>query len=131
VLESGVLMTIGSKWLLPIRPSLFDALAAIVENVEYFPGGQKSTALQLVKGKTERGREILSNVITGSVAEAVRALDQTGSLEVGKEANFIAVDLKLSKGDSSGAKVLKTSFEGRVVYKCNLSGNWSKKSLDQ
>ncbi|KAJ5906766.1 amidohydrolase-like protein 3 [Penicillium subrubescens] len=116
VLETGAHMTIGSDWLLPETPSLFDALAAIVEKVEIWPGGRKSSALESGKSKKERGGEILCRVITLSGAEAVGAQDQTGSLEVGKRANFIAVDRDLSKGNFSGATVLKTWFEGRLVY---------------
>lgn len=116
VLETGAHMTIGSDWLLPETPSLFDALAAIVEKVEVWPGGRKSSALESGKSKKERGGEILCRVITLSGAEAVGAQDQTGSLEIGKRANFIAVDRDLSKGNFSGATVLKTWFEGHLVY---------------
>lgn len=116
VLETGAHMTIGSDWLLPETPSLFDALAAIVEKVEVWPGGRKSSALKSGKSKKERGGEILCRVITLSGAEAVGAQDRTGSLEVGKRANFIAVDRDLSKGNFSGAIVLETWFEGRLVY---------------
>ncbi|KAJ6187809.1 amidohydrolase-like protein 3 [Penicillium mononematosum] len=118
VLETGAHMTIGSDWLLPDTPSLFDALAAIVEKVKIWPGGRKSSALELGKSEKERGGEILCRVITLSGAEAVGAQGRTGSLEVGKKANFIAIDRDLSKGNFSGATVLKTWFEGRLVYDC-------------
>jgi predicted amidohydrolase YtcJ len=131
VLAAGALMTIGSDWLLPTNPSLFDALAAIVEKVEFFPGGQQSTALSQGKSKKERGGEILCQVITRSGAEAVGALAQIGSLEVGKQANFIAVDRDLSKGEFSGATVLKTWFEGRMVYDSDPAGNGSLMSVDK
>jgi predicted amidohydrolase YtcJ len=74
--------------------------------------------LELGKSEKERGGEILCRVITLSGAEAVEAQGRTGSLEVGKNANFIAVDRDLSKGNFSGATVLKTWFEGRLVYDC-------------
>ncbi|KAJ5814176.1 amidohydrolase-like protein 3, partial [Penicillium pulvis] len=114
ILESGAHMTIGSDWLLPANPSLFDALAAIVETVKFHPGGKNSTSILQGKNGKEQGGEILCRVITLSGAEAVGAQDRVGSLEVGKTANFIAVDRDLSKGEFSGAKVLKTWFEGRM-----------------
>ena len=116
VLQSGAQMSIGSDWLLPENPSLFDALAAIVENLEYHPGGRPSTALSEGKSKRQRGGEILCQVITLSGAQAVGSQYWTGSLEVGKKASFIAVDRDLSQGEFAGAKILRTWFEGRMVY---------------
>lgn len=103
-------------------------LAAIVEKVEVWPGGRKSSALEFSQTKKERGGEILCRVITLSGAEAVGAQDRTGSLEVGKRANFIAVDRDLSKGHFSGAVVLKTWFEGQLVYDCKDYGSGAKVS---
>ncbi|KAJ5094141.1 amidohydrolase-like protein 3 [Penicillium angulare] len=122
ILQSGAQMTIGSDWLLPETPSLFDALAAIVEKVEFFPGGRRSTALAEGRSRKERGGEILCRVISLGGAEAVGAETRSGSLEVGKVANFIALDRDLSKGEFSGATVLKTWFEGRIVYDSNFGG---------
>lgn len=122
VLQSGAQMTIGSDWLLPETPNLFEALAAIVEKVEFFPGGRRSTALAEGKSRKERGGEILCRVITLGGAEAVGAETRVGSLEVGKVANFIALDRDLSKGEFSGATVLKTWFEGRIVHNSNSGG---------
>ena len=116
ILETGAHMSIGSDWFLPENPSLFDALSAIVDKIEYHPGGRPSAALSEGKSKRERGGEILCQVITRSGAEAVGAQHRTGSLEVGKTANFIAVDRDLSRGEFAGATVLKTWFEGRMVH---------------
>ena len=115
VLASGALMTIGSDWMLPETPSLFDALAAIVERVRYKPGG-RCRRLALGETAMQRGGEILCRVLTLSGAEAVGAHHRTGSLEVGKVANFIVVDRDLSQGNFKGANVLETWFEGRKVY---------------
>ncbi|PYH90690.1 amidohydrolase-like protein 3 [Aspergillus ellipticus CBS 707.79] len=115
VLASGALMTIGSDWMLPENPSLFDALAAIVERIRYYPGGK---VRRLAMGETakQRGGEILCCVLTLSGAEAVGMQHRTGSLEVGKMANFIVVDRDLSQGEFEGATVLETWFEGRKVF---------------
>lgn len=116
VLRTGAHMSIGSDWLLPENPGLFDPLGAVVEDIEYYPGGRPSTPLSEGKSKKQRGGEILCEVITRSGAEAVGAQHQTGSLEVGKKANFIMVDRDLSQGEFTGAKVLRTWFEGRIVH---------------
>ncbi|RAK95810.1 amidohydrolase [Aspergillus ibericus CBS 121593] len=115
VLATGALMTIGSDWMLPETPSLFDALAAIVKRVRYLPGG-KSRRLAVGETAMQRGGEILCRVLTLSGAEAVGAQHRTGSLEVGKKANFILVDRDLSQGEFQGATVLETWFEGRRVF---------------
>lgn len=116
ILQSGAHMSIGSDWLLPENPGLFEALSAIVDKLEYHPGGRTSAALSEGKSKKQRGGEILCEVITRSGAEAVGSQHWTGSLEVGKKANFIMVDRDLSQGEFAGARVLKTWFEGRMVH---------------
>ncbi|KAF9889312.1 hypothetical protein FE257_007421 [Aspergillus nanangensis] len=120
VLSSGAHMTIGSDWMLPTTPSLFESLAAIVDQVEYLPGGEH---VDLVGGKTvrQRGGEILCRVLTMSGAEAVGAQHRVGSLEVGKKATFIAVDRDLSQGEFDGATVVQTWFEGRMVFELPAS----------
>jgi predicted amidohydrolase YtcJ len=55
-------------------------------------------------------------MITLGGAEAVGRERMIGSIEVGKMANFIALDRDLSEGEFAGATVLKTWFEGRQVY---------------
>ncbi|KAF9888812.1 hypothetical protein FE257_008181 [Aspergillus nanangensis] len=69
-----------------------------------FPRG-KFVPLKEGQTKRQRGGEILCRVIILSGAEAVGAQRRTGSIEVGKMANFIAVDRDLGQGE------LKTWFE--------------------
>ncbi|KAF4339531.1 hypothetical protein FBEOM_6557 [Fusarium beomiforme] len=104
--DAGVHVTVGSDWFLPEAPDLFPALSAVVDKF----GTQE--------GKTakEVGGERICRIITLAGAEAVGKAAEMGSIEVGKKANFILVDRDLSRGEFSGAKVLKTWFEGRMVW---------------
>lgn len=112
VQDAGGSITIGSDWFLPKNPSLFHSLAAIVDKF-----GEK-------EGRTakETSGEVLCRVITLGGAEAVNQANQTGSIEVGKKANFIAVDRDLSRGEFEGAVVLKTWFEGKLVWSSQPDG---------
>ncbi|KAG5747191.1 hypothetical protein H9Q69_011210 [Fusarium xylarioides] len=104
--DTGVHVTVGSDWFLTDTPDLFPALSAIVERF----GTQE--------GKTakEVGGAKICRIITLAGAEAVGKASEMGSIETGKKANFIAVDRDLSRGEFSGAKVLKTWFEGKLVW---------------
>lgn len=124
VQASGAKVTIGSDWILTPNPGLFDALAHIVEKVHSPAGGQKIKDIEK-KSKKEVGGEIITRIITLGGAEAVGADKEVGSIEEGKKANFIAVDRDLSKGEFHGATVLKTWFEGRVVYNSSADGQES------
>jgi len=55
-------------------------------------------------------------MLTHAGAEPVGREDELGSIEVGKQANFIAVSRNMSEGHFEGAQVLKTWFEGGLVY---------------
>jgi predicted amidohydrolase YtcJ len=104
-------MTIGSDWILTPSPSLFDPLAHLVEKLEV-------PALPVHEGlsKKQVAAATLCRMITLGGAEAVGREGMQGSIEVGKMANFVAVDQDLSQGEFAGATVLKTWFEGRQVY---------------
>ena len=102
MIDAGAHVTIGSDWGVPEDPSPFPALALIVEKVG--------------NGNKVKGGEILCRMLTLSGAEAVGAEKKTGSIEVGKRADFIALDKDLSKGDFEGVKVLRTWFAGEVVW---------------
>ncbi|KAF9883790.1 hypothetical protein FE257_002774 [Aspergillus nanangensis] len=106
LMDAGVHVTVGSDWILPPTPDLFPALSAIVER--FGP--------QMGKTAKEVGGETICRMITLSGAEAVGKAMDTGSIEVGKKANFIAVDRDLSRGKFADARVLKTWFEGEVVW---------------
>jgi len=95
-------VTIGSDWGAGEEPDILPFLDGIVEVV----GG----------GDRQAGGEALCRMLTLAGAEAVGRDKDLGSIEVGKKANFIAIDRDLSKGGFDGASVLKTWFEGEVVY---------------
>jgi predicted amidohydrolase YtcJ len=101
-MERNAHITIGSDWGGTFDLPLFQYLDGVVERVG--------------DGFRERGGERLLRMITLAGAEAVGKGDQFGSIEVGKKANFIVVDKNLSKGEFAGAKVLKTWFEGELVF---------------
>ncbi|KAL2785904.1 amidohydrolase 3 [Aspergillus keveii] len=104
--DAGVHVTVGSDWILPPTPDIFPALSAIVERFGPETG----------RTAKEVGGEKICRIITLSGAEAVGKAMELGSIEVGKKANFIAVDRDLSRGEFADAKVLKTWFEGEVVW---------------
>jgi predicted amidohydrolase YtcJ len=104
--DAGVHVTVGSDWILPPTPDIFPALSAIVERFGPETG----------RTAKEVGGEKICRIITLSGAEAVGKAMDLGSIEVGKKANFIAVNRDLSRGEFPDAKVLKTWFEGEVVW---------------
>ncbi|KAI4651028.1 hypothetical protein J4E93_003387 [Alternaria ventricosa] len=111
ILATGARMTIGSDWILTPNPSLFDPLAHLVERLEV-----PETPAHEGLNKKQIAAVTLCRMITLGGAEAVGRSRMQGSIEVGKMANFIAVDQDLSQGEFAGATVLKTWFEGRQVY---------------
>ncbi|KAE8148729.1 amidohydrolase 3 [Aspergillus avenaceus] len=104
--NAGVHVTVGSDWIMPPTPEVFPALAAIVETLGTDPG----------RTAKETGGEKVCRMITLFGAEAVGREKESGSIEVGKKANFIAVDRDLSRGEFAEARVLKTWVEGKLMY---------------
>jgi predicted amidohydrolase YtcJ len=95
-------VTLGSDWGGGFDASVLQYVAPVVEKV----GG----------GSKELGGEMLCRIMTLAGAEAVGKQAEFGSIEVGKKANFISVSQNLAKGEFDGAKVLKTWFEGEMVW---------------
>jgi predicted amidohydrolase YtcJ len=106
MLDAGADMTIGSDWGAAPDPEVYSACAKIVETVG--------------RGSKEKGGELLCRMLTLAGAEAVGRGRETGSIEVGKKANFIVLDKDLSKGRFEGVKVLQTFFEGECVWDNDL-----------
>ena len=95
-------VTIGSDWGAGEEPDLLPCLEGIVEAVG--------------NGDRTLGGQRICRMLTLSGAEAVSREKELGSIEVGKKADFIAVNKDLSKGQFDGAHVLTTWFEGEIVY---------------
>lgn len=98
-------ITIGSDWGVPESPSVFPGIEGIVASVG--------------NGDCGEGARKLLRMITLSGAEAVGRERETGSIQVGKRANFIEIDRDLAAGEKgafSNARVMRTWFEGEVVF---------------
>ena len=102
MLKAGAHLTIGSDWGVPPYPDLLPHMTGIVHDVG--------------EGSEQMGGERLCRMLTLSGAEAVGKEKETGSIEVGKRANFIMVDKDLSVGEFEDANVLGTWFEGEMVW---------------
>lgn len=104
----GTHMTIGSDWIITENPNLFPALQGMLER------GSESVTL-----------ESALYMMTLAGAKAVGLDDRTGSLEVGKSADFIVLDRNLFEipvSEINQTAVLQTVFEGRTVYRSNVLG---------
>lgn len=102
MLDHEVLMTAGSDWVVTPSPNLFPGLQGMLQ-------------------RDEQSIDLISalRMLTINGAFAVGWQDRQGSLEAGKFANFIVLDRNLFEvpvSDIGETRVLKTIFEGRVVY---------------
>ena len=100
--DADASMTIGSDWGAGEEPDLLPCVARVVEKIG---NGDKTV-----------GGQRLCRWLTLSGAEAVGRGKELGSIEVGKKANFIAVDKNLAEGEFEGANVTTTWFEGEIVF---------------
>ncbi|MBT7950598.1 MAG: amidohydrolase [Gammaproteobacteria bacterium] len=100
--ENGVLMSIGTDWPVTDDPNIFPALQGLLDR------GYESLDLNT-------GLKMMT--INGAIALGWEK--EQGSIEVGKTANLIVLDRNLFEippAQIGGTNVLKTVFEGRVVY---------------
>ncbi|OAG37218.1 hypothetical protein AYO21_08517 [Fonsecaea monophora] len=107
MIKNGAHLTIGSDWAFQ-DPSLLPACALIADSV--------AAALPATEAVTITAAEAICKMLTVAGAIATGREDKTGTIEVGKKANFIMIDRDLSKGEFDGAQVLGTWFEGERVY---------------
>ena len=102
LLDSGVLMTVGTDWAVTPAPNIFPALEGMLDREE--------ESIDLVSA-------LRAMTINGAISLGWEKTN--GSIEAGKFANFIVLDRNLfdiPASDISETKVLKTIFEGKVVY---------------
>jgi predicted amidohydrolase YtcJ len=100
--ENGVMMTMGTDWPVTDDPNIFPALQGLLNRG--YESLDLDTALKMM-------------TINGAVSLGWEK--QQGSIEVGKLANLIVLDRMLfdiPQSSIGGTVVLKTIFEGRVVY---------------
>ncbi|KAF4447927.1 amidohydrolase 3 [Fusarium austroafricanum] len=113
MIKHGAHITIGSDYFNE-DPSPMEPCAAIVDNVMSAVPPSKSTYDR--DDKKRAAGEAIIRMLTLSGAEAIGRDHISGSIEVGKKANFIMVDRDLSKAEFRGARVLGTWFEGERVW---------------
>jgi predicted amidohydrolase YtcJ len=115
---AGAICTVGTDWPMPDSPSLFPTLTALVGKLKVDPVAVRAGQQAKTEDKTPQqlSGEIICRMITLGAAEALGTDDKTGSIAVGKKANFIMVDRDLSRGEFDGASVLKTWFMGDMVW---------------
>jgi predicted amidohydrolase YtcJ len=105
----GVLMTVGSDWVVTPAPNLFPGLQGM-----------------LLRGDESVDLASALRMLTINGAIALGWEDTQGSIEQGKLANFIVLDRNLFEVPATSVSetvVLKTVFEGRVVYEAGESHN--------
>ncbi|KIW85874.1 hypothetical protein Z517_01267 [Fonsecaea pedrosoi CBS 271.37] len=107
MIKNGAHLTIGSDWAFQ-DPSLLPACALIADSV--------AAALPATEAVKITAAEAICKMLTVAGAIATGREDKTGTIEVGKKANFIMIDHDLSKGEFDEAQVLGTWFEGERVY---------------
>ena len=104
--ELGVTMTVGTDWGVSDDPNLFPALEGMLYH------GDDSIDLKAA---------IETVTINGATALGIEK--KSGSLEAGKWANFIVLDRNIFEVEPKNigqVRVLKTVFEGKVVYESGL-----------
>lgn len=115
--RAGGMTTIGSDWPVTDSPDLLRGVAGLVSKITvdpYSPG--RSAHVHSGKPANEISGPIICRLLTLGAAEALGRGDSAGSIEVGKKAHFVAFSRDLSKGEFQDAYVLRTWFEGRMVF---------------
>ncbi|KAI7973284.1 hypothetical protein EIK77_000632 [Talaromyces pinophilus] len=118
LLRSGAFpITIGSDWGSRGDPGLLPKLHRAVRDVSDWRDEGEASHSPLTTGS-----KVILEMLTKHGAEAVGLSNESGTIEVGKRANFIMLDRDVVGGDEDAiadfrnVKVLKTWFEGELVW---------------
>lgn len=116
--RAGGMTTIGTDWPVTQTPDLLPAVAGLVGKVTVDPRNRARSNEDNV-GKTDKevSGPIICYLMTLAAAENLGKEKTTGSIQVGKKANFVAFSKDLSRGEFEDAVVLQTWFEGRSVWR--------------
>lgn len=115
LLDSGALLAGGSDWPVMPNPDPWNGMEGLVTRRN--PGGEFPG--EALWPEQALSIETALEIFTINSARAIGLGDTVGSLEPGKSADFIVLDrnvLEIPSDEIADVKVLKTFFEGRLVY---------------
>jgi predicted amidohydrolase YtcJ len=115
LVDAGAVVTYGSDWDNIPEPDPWFAMEGMI--TRQYPGNPEYGQLN----PDERiDTETAIEIFTRNGAVAMEKEDETGSIEVGKSADFIIIDqnlLEISPQEIHKTKVLRTVLRGHTVYK--------------
>ncbi|CRG83405.1 hypothetical protein PISL3812_00756 [Talaromyces islandicus] len=108
-------ITVGSDWGSRGDPSLLPTVHHVARRVGQWSATKDSSAQE---NPVSRGAKLVLEMLTKNGAAAVGLDAVSGSIEVGKRANFIMLDKDIlgEEADFANVKVFKTWFEGELVW---------------
>ncbi|WP_448720004.1 amidohydrolase [Microbacterium natoriense] len=114
IIDAGGLVAGGSDWPVSESPNPLEGMQGLVTRAD--PLGRAPGTLWLEQAITA---EEALEVFTINAARAMGLADETGSIEVGKSADFVVLDRDAVAGPADRmiqARVLSTWFAGREVF---------------
>jgi hypothetical protein len=114
IIDAGAIASYGSDWDNIPEPDPWLAMEGMI--TRQYPGKPEYGGLN---PDQRLDREVAIQVFTRNGAMAIAKEDETGTIEVGKSADFIVIDQNLLEIPSSKihkTKVLRTVLQGKTVY---------------